>query len=236
MTLFQEGNTVSNNKLIFPVALKIVEDWLIDFWCFKINATFSNISAILWRPLLVVEEAEVPGENHQPWANNNSIDASFQVSAHLAKWFQRRRFFRTQPIRNKNCLWWPCLLMDRDEMNILYRGPYIDASFQVSVHLAKGFQWRRLKCEKFTDGRMTDAKWWQYLTLPLKLWFSAYGLYIVFFQLNFPLELHFHVMKSQGVTNSFNAYIHITWSPLLHVYIICILFKAFVHWTLYKAI
>jgi hypothetical protein len=35
---------------------------LIDFWCF--NATFSNISAISWRPVLVVEEAEVPGENH----------------------------------------------------------------------------------------------------------------------------------------------------------------------------
>jgi hypothetical protein len=27
---------------------------LIDFWCF--NATFSNISAISWRPVLVVEE------------------------------------------------------------------------------------------------------------------------------------------------------------------------------------
>jgi hypothetical protein len=33
-------------------------------------ATFSNISAISWRPVLVVEEAGVPGENHQPWANN----------------------------------------------------------------------------------------------------------------------------------------------------------------------
>jgi hypothetical protein len=30
------------------------------------NATFSNISAILWRPVLVVEEAGVPKENHQP--------------------------------------------------------------------------------------------------------------------------------------------------------------------------
>ena len=29
------------------------------------NATFSNISAILWRPVLVVEEAGVPGENHR---------------------------------------------------------------------------------------------------------------------------------------------------------------------------
>jgi hypothetical protein len=28
------------------------------------NATFSNISAILWRPVLVVMEAGVPGENH----------------------------------------------------------------------------------------------------------------------------------------------------------------------------
>jgi len=29
------------------------------------NATFSNISAISWRPVLVVEEAGVPGENHR---------------------------------------------------------------------------------------------------------------------------------------------------------------------------
>jgi hypothetical protein len=38
-----------------------------------------------------------------------SKDASYQVSFHLAKQLQRRRFFRNQPIRNKNCLWWPCL-------------------------------------------------------------------------------------------------------------------------------
>jgi len=31
------------------------------------NATFSNISAISWRPVLVVEEAR---ENHRPWASN----------------------------------------------------------------------------------------------------------------------------------------------------------------------
>jgi hypothetical protein len=50
-------------------------------------------------------------------------------------------------------------LMDRDEMSKLYRGPSIDASYQVSVHLAKGFQRRRLKCEKLTDdGRQVTAK------------------------------------------------------------------------------
>jgi hypothetical protein len=51
-------------------------------------------------------------------------------------------FFRNQPIRNKNCLWWPCLLTDQDEMINLYRGPSIDTSYQVSVQLAKQFQER----------------------------------------------------------------------------------------------
>jgi hypothetical protein len=41
--------------------------------------------------------------------------------------------------------------MDRDKMSNLYKGPSIDASYQVSVHLAEGFQRRRLKCEKLTD-------------------------------------------------------------------------------------
>jgi hypothetical protein len=34
--------------------------------------------------------------------------------------------------------------MDRDEMRNLYRGPAIDASYHVLVHLAKRFQRRRL--------------------------------------------------------------------------------------------
>jgi len=41
--------------------------------------------------------------------------------------------------------------MDRDEMSKIYRGPSIDASYQVSVHLATEFQRRRLKCEMLTD-------------------------------------------------------------------------------------
>jgi hypothetical protein len=39
----------------------------------------------------------------------------------------------------------------RDKMSNLYKGPSIDASYQVSVLLAEGFQRRRLKCEKLTD-------------------------------------------------------------------------------------
>jgi hypothetical protein len=34
--------------------------------------------------------------------------------------------------------------MDRDEMSNLYKGLPIDASYQVSVHLAKQFQRRRI--------------------------------------------------------------------------------------------
>ena len=37
------------------------------------------------------------------------------------------------------------MLIDRDEISNLYRGPSIDASYKVSVHLAKGFQRRFLK-------------------------------------------------------------------------------------------
>jgi hypothetical protein len=51
--------------------------------------------------------------------------------------------FRYQSIRNKNLLWRPCLLTDQDEISNFYRGPSIDASHQVSVHLAKQFQRRR---------------------------------------------------------------------------------------------
>ena len=46
---------------------------------------------------------------------------------------------KIRPIRNKNCLWQPCLLMNQNKMSTLYREPSIDASYQGSVHLAKGF-------------------------------------------------------------------------------------------------
>ena len=81
-----------------------------------------------------------------------SIDASYQVLVNQAERFHRRRilkisqdFFRNQPIRNNNRLWRPCFLTHPDEMSILYRGLPKNASYQVSVHLAKRFQRRRYK-------------------------------------------------------------------------------------------
>ena len=51
------------------------------------------------------------------------------------------------------------MLTDQDKMSNCYRGPSMDASYQVSVHLAEGFQRRRLKCEKLMDdGRQVMAK------------------------------------------------------------------------------
>jgi hypothetical protein len=64
-----------------------------------------------------------------------SIGASYQISVYLAKQFQEKIFFRNNQ-KKRIAYGWPCLLTDRDKMCNLYRGPSIDASYQVSVHLA----------------------------------------------------------------------------------------------------
>jgi len=94
------------------------------------NQPIRNKNCLL-RLCLLTDQNEMSNLHRGP-----SIHASYLVSIHLAKRFQRWRFFRNQPIRNKNCLWRPCLPTDRDEMSYLYRGSSIDASYQVSVHLA----------------------------------------------------------------------------------------------------
>ena len=107
----------------------------------------------LWQPCLLMDQNEMSNVYRGP-----SIDASYQVSYHLAKWFQRKSCFRNQPIRNKNCLWQPYLLMDRDEMSNTYRGAPIDASYQVSVQLAKRFQRRRFFRKQ--PIRNKNCLWW----------------------------------------------------------------------------
>ena len=91
----------------------------------------------LWRPCLFTDRDGLSKLHRGP-----SIDASYNFRFIRQSIF-REDFFRNQPIRNKNHLWRPCLLTDRDEMNSLYSGPSIAASYQVSVHLAKLFQRRR---------------------------------------------------------------------------------------------
>jgi hypothetical protein len=84
------------------------------------------------------------------------IDAFYQVSVHMEKRFQRRRIFRNQPIRNKNCLWRPCLLTDREEMCNRNRKLSMDVSYPVSVHLAKRFQKRILK---ISQSEKKNSQW-----------------------------------------------------------------------------
>ena len=66
--LLESNQTVddSANKLSFTTMQVLTQEGVwkssFDFWYF--NATFSNISAISWRPVLAMEEAGVPGENH----------------------------------------------------------------------------------------------------------------------------------------------------------------------------
>ena len=90
-------------------------------------------------PVLVTFQFSLRKLNTEPSIH---VDASYQVSVHLARQFQNR-FFRNEPIRNKNCLWWPCLLTDLNEMTNRHRGHSIDASYQVSINLAKWFQRKR---------------------------------------------------------------------------------------------
>ena len=48
------------------------------------NATLNNISAISWRPVLLVEQIEVPGENHRPDSSHWQTLSHMFIRVHLA--------------------------------------------------------------------------------------------------------------------------------------------------------
>ena len=132
--------TIDIEDLPYMLSTKFQFIWPSDFrgeYFFR-NRPIRNNNC-LWWPCFLMNRAKISNIYKGPF-----IYASYQVSVHLAKRLQRRIFFRTQPIRNKNCLWWPCLLTDHDEMSNRNKGLFIDASYQVSVHLAKRFHRRRI--------------------------------------------------------------------------------------------
>ena len=58
------------------------------------NTTFNNISAILWRSVLLVEETRVPGVNHRPAASHwQTLSHNVVLSLHLA-WAEFELFKR----------------------------------------------------------------------------------------------------------------------------------------------
>ena len=67
---------------LFIIIIIIVYWW----WFLVFSTTLSNISAKSWRPVVVVEEAGEPGENHQPWTSNcmvNFISLAAASGVHL---------------------------------------------------------------------------------------------------------------------------------------------------------
>jgi hypothetical protein len=96
----------------------------------------------------------VNGSGRNEQSLQGTLQRCFQRSyGSFGQTVSEKKNLKNQPIRNKNRLWWPCLLTDRDELSNFYRRLSIDASYQVLVHLAKWFQRRRLKCEKLIDDR-----------------------------------------------------------------------------------
>jgi hypothetical protein len=77
--------------------------------------------------------------------NKQSLQKTFHIRflpsfGSFGQTFSEEQNLKNQPFRNKNRLWRPRLLTNRDEMSNIYREPSIDASYQVLDHLAKQFQ------------------------------------------------------------------------------------------------
>ena len=86
----------------------------------------------------------VNGSGRNEQSLQRTLQRCFQRSyGSLGQTVSEKKNLKNQPIRNKNRLWWPCFLTNRDELSNLYIGLSIDASYQVLVHLAKWFQRRR---------------------------------------------------------------------------------------------
>jgi hypothetical protein len=120
---------------MLPTKLRII--WLSGFReDFFRNRPIRNKNC-LWQPCLLTDRDKM--NNLYRW---HFIDASYQVSFLFGQ-AVAEKIFRNWPIRNKNCLLQLGLLTDLDKMSNLYRGLSIDASYQVSVHLAMWFQRRR---------------------------------------------------------------------------------------------
>ena len=147
-----------------------------------LTATFSNISAILWQSVLLVEATAVPRENHRPatshwqtWAHImlyrfkynvhvclaiNGISIWYKCSCYLWDLIQKKTkgmymymlyhhiqwcsfkyifgpiaigwlVFQENTFKQILCYFWQCLLMDRNEISNLDRGPSTDDSNHV---------------------------------------------------------------------------------------------------------
>ena len=62
---------IMNRHEDFYIYLNIIQTYLVArVRVLVFNGTFNNISVILWRSVLLVEETGVPGENQRPAASH----------------------------------------------------------------------------------------------------------------------------------------------------------------------
>ena len=86
----------------------------------------------------------VNGLEHNEQSSQRTFHRCFLPSfGSFSQAVSEQKIFKNRSFRNNNCLWWPCLLMDRDKMSNLYRGSSIASSYQFSVHLANRLRRRR---------------------------------------------------------------------------------------------
>ena len=81
---------------------------------------------------MLIDRDEISNRHRGP-----PVDASYKVSVHLAKQFQRRRFKKIGQSETRISCVGHVLLTDQNKMSNHNRGLSIDASYQVSVHLEK---------------------------------------------------------------------------------------------------
>jgi hypothetical protein len=80
------------------------------FGIFKLFLTGHNITICSVPVKTAVQQVELTRQIEKTDPSIH-VDASYQVSVHMAKQFQRRRCFRNRPIRNKNCMWVSSLVL-----------------------------------------------------------------------------------------------------------------------------
>ena len=70
-------------------------------WFIVFNDIFSNISAKLWRLVLVVEEVGAPGENHRPW-QTMLVVRSYLTNSYNRTYCKKSNKIYTNNISTKN--------------------------------------------------------------------------------------------------------------------------------------
>ena len=66
---FNYGNRLQTSPNVEKKLIRLV-------WFMVFNATFNNISVILWWSVLLVKETDVSGENHRETRSNNVVSST----------------------------------------------------------------------------------------------------------------------------------------------------------------